>query len=90
MRTRVPSAKRSRSSAARVCTSFSAARAFRLAARDAFLTSASVSRTERLLRDDVAADAELRGFVGKPEQRARVAHRERARREVRRAPPAAA
>ena len=44
--------------------------------------SASVSRTERLRRDDVAGELELACFVGNAEQRTRVAHRQRARREV--------
>ena len=83
MRTRVPSESRSWSSAARVCTSLAWLRRFARGRRGRLLDERFGFAHRQAARDDVARDAELRRFVGEREQRARMAHRERARRDVR-------
>ncbi len=81
MRVFVPSAKRSRSSAARVWTSFG--RFLPLDVGIAGLRDERFGFAHReVLRHDVPRDAQLRGLVGEAEQRAGMSHRERTRRQV--------
>ena len=85
MRTRVPRRSLRRSSAARVWTSAgfgSAALARRLARFDELLDERFGLAHREAARDDVARRAPLIGFVGERQQRARVPHRQAARRDL--------